>query len=419
MGEATSNTFLKRKAAAGREDHLARAMTVQKAVRVTAAKTAEELLQLPLAALSISVETFALGDLEERIKEDCLLLLLDGQHGQPGLAMLDSSLVGGLVQQQTMGRVLEASNEARRMTQTDAALTAPFVDELLTRVPKILELPDDIRLLSGYQFGVMADEVRAVKMALEALEYTSLKMTLDLFKGARQGELTLILPHIEDAALTGLDIESEDDEDALPPPDLTKSLMKLNAELNITLGTIRMPISQLQQLMPGQALGLPPDTFPNVKIMGSNGRFLGEGKLGQVEGQRAVRPERDVAYDNQPMRRDSDRANLDLPEVSDISEGGAGLPAPLESPSMDGFDLPNDAGDLDLPGLPDFDSPDDGFPDLPDLPDAAGSTEPNDGMPPMDDLPELDDFPDLADLPELDDLPDLADLGDLPDLKTA
>ncbi|MEP1535665.1 MAG: FliM/FliN family flagellar motor switch protein [Paracoccaceae bacterium] len=409
MGEATSNTFLKRKAAAGREDHLARAMTIQKAVRVTAAKTAEDLLQLPLAALAISAEVFNNADLEERIKEDCLLLLLDGPHGQPGLAMLDGSLVGGLVQQQTMGRVLEASNAERQMTQTDAALTAPFVDELLTRIPKILELPDDIRLLSGYQFGVMAEELRAVKMALEALEYTSLKMTLDLFKGARQGELTLILPHVEDSDLTGSDAEVDDDDNAMPPPDLTKSLMKLNAELSITLGTIRMPISQLQQLAPGQALALPPDTFPNVKIMGSNGRFLGEGKLGQVEGQRAVRPVHAPAYDTQPMRRGADRDNLDLPEVTDISE----------TPSSGGFDLPSDDGGLELPGLLDLEPAGGGLPDLPDLPgmlDGGEDTAPADGIPSMEDLPELDDFPDLADLPELNDLPDL---GDLPDLKTA
>ncbi|MEP6018233.1 MAG: FliM/FliN family flagellar motor switch protein [Paracoccaceae bacterium] len=417
MGEATSNTFLKRKAAAGREDHLARAMTIQKAVRITAAKAAEDLLQLPLATLAIATDTFEISDLDERIKEDCLLLLLDGQHGQPALAMLDSSLVGGLVQQQTLGRVLEAGNEVRRMTQTDAALTAPFVDELLTRVPKILEMPGDIRLLSGYQFGVMADELRAVKMALEAQEFTCLKITMDLFKGARQGELTLIFPHIEDNELASQNVESEADDDATPPPDLAQSLMKLNAELHITLGTIRVPISQLQQLAPGQALRLPPDTFPNVQISGSNGRFLGEGKLGQVEGQRAVRPVLSTAFDSQPMRRDADRDNLDLPEVSGIpGEAGAGLPALHESPPLGGFDMPSGDGGLDLP---DLEPTGDGFPDLPVMPevlDVAEEIAPVNDIPPMDDLPELDDFPDLADLPELNDLPDL---GDLPDLKTA
>lgn len=414
MGEATSNSILVRKAAAGREDHLAKAMTAQKALRLTVAKVSDELLELPMAAIGLTSDTVLGETLNDVVDGERLLILMDGPMGRTGLAILDSSLTGGLVQQQTMGRVLEDKGEPRKMTRTDAALAGPLIDDLIARSVEIMEKPADAKLMRGYKYGAMAEEKRTALMELEAYEYLIHKITLDLSKGARQGELWLFFPIPDEDEIV---FPSDDPAEELPDPDapdLTKSVLSLKAELNMVLFRLKIPIKNLQGLAPGQVLALPPNSFPAVQITGVDGTVLRHGVLGMLDGQRAVRPDPRVPH-AQPMRRDSDRENLDLPDV-EMHGQGLDIPgsAPMGSPNLPA--LPTPGAMPDFPGA-------DGLPDLPTLDDTgiAEMMDPpgNDILPVPEppDLPEV--LPELDDLPDLADLPDLTELANLPDIKSA
>ena len=52
-----TDTIIHRKVEASRAQHLARAMTLPKALRLSVARVADEVLDLPLAALSVGVES--------------------------------------------------------------------------------------------------------------------------------------------------------------------------------------------------------------------------------------------------------------------------------------------------------------------------------------------------------------------------
>ena len=128
-GADQPQTALHRKAQAGRVEHQTRAMSVPKALRLTLAKVADDLFDMVTAAIGVRMEQRggdALGDLFDG---PVLLMSLDGPPGRCGAAVLDPLLVGGLIQQQTTGKVMpETGDVPRPSTTTDAAICAPFLD---------------------------------------------------------------------------------------------------------------------------------------------------------------------------------------------------------------------------------------------------------------------------------------------------
>lgn len=410
MGEVSSDSILIRKVAKGRENHQAKAMTVQKALRLSVAKVAEDLHDLALAAIGVKASMLEQPELEGQFVEDSLLLLLDGPRRQTGLAIVDKSLAGALVQQQTTATVRPETDDSRLLTSTDAAMVAPLLDGLLGRVAKTVESDEDARIFNGFGFGAMAQDSRLALMALEANEYNHFTLTLDIARGTRQSTLHLFFPIADDSVPVDDDddFRDEDDDDANTEPkvSMADTVLQLEADLNIVLCKMRLPLGVLETLQPGQSIQLPPNAFPSVSVTGVDGRIIGKGEVGQIDGQRAVKVPRPPSYAAMPMRRASDAEGLDLPEVEGLDRRSNGAGA-----SSGGLpDFPTG----DLPALLPGDLPDLPANDLPDLPDISIPDPSDSGE--QDALPEL---PPIDGLPDLDDLPDLSELGDLPDLKTA
>lgn len=398
MGEATTKTVLGRKVAAGHENHQAKAMTVQKALRLSVAKVAEKMLDMPLAALGVSMSVIENQGLEEAFGEKNMLILLDGPHLQAGVAVVDASLAGALVQQQTTGVVRPETDETRTLTRTDAALVAPLLDGLLKRVASVVETEEEARIFSGFRFGAMAEDERLALMALEANEFHQIALSLDISRGARQSKLNILLPIMdEDLVLPDSPGIETDGAEVAKKPDMAGTVFKLEAELDMVLCKMRLPLNTLEALQAGQAIQLPPNSFPDVTVTGINGDSIGTGIVGQVEGQRAVQLARAPVYAESPKRRESDKAGLGLPEMTDIA-GSDNLPADLSGPPPMDIGLPDTPDLPDVPASLQFDEP-----DLPDLPDMGGLPD----LPPLDPIPELDDMPDLADLEDLPELPEL------------
>lgn len=384
-------SVLRRKTAAGQQQHQARSVTVAKAMRLSIAKVGLDVFDMAMQAIGLLVE--------DRNQEACidmmdaanLLVLLDGPQGRVGAAMIDAGLVGGLIQQQTMGRVVAPVGDPREMTATDAAMCAPLLDALFDKASTAVEDEADRLLLRGFTFGARSEEPRLVAMALEDAEYRVIRLTLDLAKGVRQGDLVLFLPPVppHDPDGGGLDASDDAGQAEHGPRNMTDVVMLLEAELMVQLCHVRMNLSDLTRLSPGDAVLLPPGTFPKTRIMAQSGKCLGTGTLGQVDGQRALKIDREPAHAKQPQRRLSDQPDVDMPAVAQIDMGQGEVPA---LPDTDSVPAPDD-----MPMVPSFDEADMPLPQMDDLSD-------------LDALPELDDLPDLADLP---------DLGDLPEIKSA
>lgn len=361
---------LRRKADSGRAAHQARVMSLAKALRITLAKVADDLFEMPMAVIGAKIEDCDGDDVQDVFDSAALLLLLDGPTRSPGAAMLDPLLVGALIQQQTMGRVLpEAPGASRQMTDTDAAVTTAFLDALLMRAATLPDSDADKRLLTGYKFGIRSENVRLLAMALEHPTYKLVTLTVDISGGVRQGQIVLALPVLGDPD-DGVPVDEDDPDQDAPmqrrkPENLSETVLGLNIELNVSLARLRMPLGKLGGLRVGDVLALGPAPFDKAAVMTLAGRRLASGVLGQIDGHRALRMTQLPAGPNSAKRRASDRDELDQTE-----------PEPLSVPS-DTMDQPEQVTDLSL------------------------SAE----LPDMSDLPELD-LPERADLSEVSEIPD-------------
>jgi len=400
-------------------------MSLAKALRVTLAKVADDLCNMAMAAIGIKISRVDGPSVAPLLEGPNLLLLLDGPMGRNGAAVLDLSLVSGLVQQNTIGKVLEADGDVeRQMTSTDAAICAPILDQLLMRAA---ELPDDREegdLLRGVQFGAQVPSPRLMLMALEAPEYRVITLTIDLAGGKRQGVLTLILPELDAAARVDPAAAKDPKGKSTPavPPvqkTLARTVLSLNTDLRVRLDQLRMPWVDLNALKVGDTLPLVIQDFSKVDVVTTTGAVVARGTLGQIKGTRAVRLFARPKPLTQPRRRASDREGLNLPEVED--EGinhGPKLPQDRrrdEGPATSGGETagfgaaPSDDGGMGA--MPDMaDMPD--MSDLPGMDDAGGM----DGLGDLPDMPDMSDLPGLSDMPDMDDLPDLSDLPELADL---
>ena len=393
-------SVLHRKTSVGKAVHLARAMTLPKAFRLSLAKTADELYDMAMAVIGVRQQLCTNAELSELLDEKSLLVLLDGTLQRRGAAMLDTTFVGGLIQQQTMGKVMSApAEDARVLTATDAAICAPFLEDMIARAAKLPEEEPERQLIEGFRFGAQSEAPRQLMMALDRPDYEVFQLTVDMAGGTRQGQIMLCFP------LNDADIPYETDGAAgakgqngeNSTSQMERTIMALNVELHIALTRIQLPLSDLQGLKIGQVLDLQVNSFEKSTVQTRDGRKLSRGKLGQVDGMRALQLEH--APDNLivPRRRVSDRADLDLPHVSGDGTGTQSQPEAdiKQLPSALPLDLPSAAPAPTIPDLPATDSE----AGLPALPDIGGGSE----------FGELSDLPDLPDLPDLSDLPNFED----------
>ncbi|MFD2739907.1 FliM/FliN family flagellar motor C-terminal domain-containing protein [Sulfitobacter aestuarii] len=341
MTEVDQNSVMRRKARAGQAEAQIRGMSLAKALRLSLAKSAEALLGVAMAAIGITSEARRGEDFGDLFEAADLMLLLDGPEGRRGAALLAPALVGGLIQQQCMGKVLEAEKDAPRpMTATDAAICAPLLDRLFETAAELLSDAPEAALLDGLRFGAHVGDARLLQLALEAPEYRLVRITVDLAAGQRQGVLSLLLPLTPPAAAPGsAPAEAETAGAAAPGPVLGEVAMGLRAELDIALTRLSLPLQQISALKPGDVLSLGSARFDAVEVLTITGKQLATGRLGQVGGQRALRLTPAAAKDTGPQRRREDRGALQQEEpdrlgaAPEMETAGVAPPPPSPEPA--------------------------------------------------------------------------------------
>ena len=395
MSTEHTHPTLRRKVAAGHKEYQSRAMTAARALRLTVPKVADDQMELALGVIGLTQAIVASEDILDPPPENRMMLVLDGPDGRSGAALVDGAISAALVQQQTMARVVAATEaeNSRAPTRTEAALMSPFLDQVFQQSAELPDSETDAMLLRGRKFGAWIEVPRLLAMALEEPEYQRFTLTLDVDGGVRQGKIDLFLP------LAG----SKDADAALEMAEETGArmaqiTMSVPAQLTVALCRARMSLSDVSKLTVGDRIDVPPEAFSNAELLAITGRLVGHARLGQVAGKRAVRIVLPDPKVDAPKRRASDGLQdgkvIDpLPGAVPDDVGAATFEEVQTKPP-----LTIDTSDFDLDGT---------MGDLPDLPELSGDA----GLPSLDDMPELDALPDLPDLPELPNLPDLAETG--------
>lgn len=416
MSETLATSILKRKAVDGRTEHQARAMSPNKALRLGMALAAEKGMDLALDVTDVRHCQLPHRALEATLDNESLLVLLEGQNGEPGAMAMDMQVMAGLVEFQTLGQVIPKPVSDRVPTKVDAALITPFLEDALMRYTRLLaEEGEAPYWLQHYKFGAMMMDTRTLSLAMSAQDYHMFVLDVKLERGKKSGTMALIFPDIQIL----LDEPEEDSETAAEK--FQNGVKEASTILTAVVGKISLPISTIQSLQVGETLPLPEEAMQNATLEALSGEEVAEVRIGQLNGMRAVCvPGLAAAAATAVTAPLAESGGMDMPAMDMPAMDMPGMDMPgAEMPAMDmpSMDMPEMGGMGDLGG----DLPDMG--ELPDLdggglPDLGGGLPDLDGgaLPEMEPLGELGvgldaDNGDLGNFDGLDDLDDLIQLS--------
>ncbi|KUF10420.1 flagellar motor switch protein FliM [Pseudoponticoccus marisrubri] len=322
-------------------------MSPAKALRRALSRTADVLWDLALVTQAVGIDTRDQDGVIAGLGPHDLLLLLDGPEGAVGLAAIDRAVMTGLVEVQTIQQVTQMPVDTDRvLTQTDAAMMAPLIDGALERMAANLEDHPLHPQIEGYRFGAMIEDARAAGLLLDAASYRVFRTEVDLALGRRRGPLTVVLPERPRRAGTA----STDAADSAPHEEL---LARVPARLDVVLTRLTLPLNRARTLQPGDLLHLPQDTLGRVEITAGGGQMVARGRLGQMNGMRAVRldwPAPKRAAD--PSERAGESEEAPPPEAPADPPKQDATPAQAESlPDLPPLDLPVTGAEFDFSGV--------------------------------------------------------------------
>ncbi|MGR3312175.1 FliM/FliN family flagellar motor switch protein [Roseovarius indicus] len=371
MSSEERKSVIHRKALSAREDFDARAMSPSKALRLSLEKCGDRLFSLALTVATLEQRRLTHAQLKEEAGKDDLILLLDGQGGARGAALLDLQFAQALVEVQTTGRVRPGAAAERPMTGTDAAIAAPLVDAMLAGFDEKLDEAAPGHRPIAFRYGDRVGDARGLLLALEAADFELFRMTVDIGGGAKTGILTLILP----ASVLARPDPATGEAGEAADFDLGDLAMQVPVTLDAVLDRVQLSLAEVCALKPGMRLPVRASAIGKTELVAASGHVAAQVRLGQMNGMRAVRLNGAGGDDAPPAPGARAQATPDPPDMPLPDPGGA--PEFPDLASLSSTDPPT------LTGLQDLPSAEIGaLPDLPDLPGAGG----------------LSDLPALADL---------------------
>ncbi len=284
MQATESKSALLRKMDASKQGESTGSRSAAAALRLAMARAADDLFDLAVSVIGIIHSRVQQKALASHMAADRLLILLDGPDGATGAVAMDRAFLVALIQQQTMGQLTGGKPDDRPFTATDAALTAPLIDTMLARAAKLADNQLDVQCLSGYRFGAKAEDSRTVLLAFEADRFRVFDLTLEFGGGPQQGNFCLMLP--EPPCATDSSAIGEGAEDK---PNLGQAIELARADLKAVICQMKVPLAALSDMQPGDLLPLVQDHLARTELVTICGKKVAAGRLGQVNGMRALR----------------------------------------------------------------------------------------------------------------------------------
>ena len=329
-------------------------LTEARAWRMMLPKVSEQAVSLVATVAGYLTGKTHLDEILTRWEDYPLHILLRGPDEARGLVQIDNALRAGLIEVQTMARVLNSPAPERAGTPIDAALCDHVINAWLDGAAEANQKRNNWRTVR------IVKTIRNAKVALDDCDYSSTEVTISMGEGARIGTLRILKP-LPVQATAGLIPNGR-----APVP---KGFMALEADLVAVLYRTKVPLAWLRDLKPGSMLEVPRRALDHVQVETVDGKRLTRARLGCSGDKRAVRILEEDAPDT-PFTPSSSGAGFgDLPEASP-SGGLPDLPEP-EPLAMGGLpDLPEPEPLGDLPDLGNL-APG-GLPDIPGLPPLGG-----------------------------------------------
>ena len=282
MADGSADTVLERKAQAQRQALGVGTISISRALGRSLSIAADALWALGLASRVFKDEILGMDRALNRVSEDQLLVILEKDGSPCALASFDRALVTGLIEVQTLGKITRMPLDDRPYTQTDAAMMAPLVDAALPRFASMLAGQPDLVHVHGYGFGALVDDIQTAGLVLDAQAFHTISLELSLAQDTRAGRAVFLFPQH--------DIAKGKDAAGAGNKGKHEAVMKLvPARMQAVLTRIHVPLSKAQALKPGDVLDISSEAINAVTLVVEGGHVAAKGKLGQMNGLRAVR----------------------------------------------------------------------------------------------------------------------------------
>jgi flagellar motor switch protein FliM len=256
-------------------------------------RAAEEELSLAVTAAEPHERLATAAEILENLPEYAFHAVLIGPEDGAGLLALDPGALAAVIEMRTMGRVSARPPAPRRPTKTDAAMVADLIDRLLSEFEAPLLETEDARWAAGWRYQLFLPEPRPLSVVLEDTTHRVLESTVLFGAAAKEGRAILALP----ATGRGRPVRP-----ATPPAEsaaaeaavawqaaLGEAVESTEATLDAVLGRVRLPLTELETLAPGDRLALPLSALGAVKLVAAGRTAVAEARLGQAGGLRAVK----------------------------------------------------------------------------------------------------------------------------------
>jgi flagellar motor switch protein FliM len=266
--------------------------TAARAWRVSLARAARDELGLAIETRSTRDDRMSLSELLELPPEQAFCSVLEGPGNGLGLLVLSPEMLSAMIEVQTMGEVSASAPLARRPTRTDAAMSVRLIDLALAALEGVLETSPDLVWTAGFRYASFLEDPRPLGLLLDDIPFRVLRLDLDIAEGRRRGQVILALP----AEGRGPKPASQPRAAAETPQhaqewaeSLQDAVELAETVIEAQLARIRLPLAQAMALSVGMVLPLGSARLETVALVGAEGKEVGQGRLGQHRGLRAIR----------------------------------------------------------------------------------------------------------------------------------
>lgn len=270
----------------------------ERAAGTAMGRAAERSHRLPVFVEKVEFAPMTLAEMQELLPERALLAVVEGGADALGVVAICPGLLSSLIEMQALGRVTSRLPAARRVTRTDAAISADFVNGLLADLGRELAGRDGLPQFATFRYATYLDDPRPLTLMLEDAEMMRLTLRFRIGSGGqRDGSVLVALPmadrprHVvaSPAMLEAPAPAPVPEPEPQPRPTLASAMQDAPIPLHAVLCRRTLTLRALRMLTPGTLMPLPQNALEDAWIETRSGQLVARGRLGEADGQHALR----------------------------------------------------------------------------------------------------------------------------------
>jgi flagellar motor switch protein FliM len=263
-------------------------VTPTHALRLALAKAGNEVLDTRLLITSIDETRVGLKDFLAQIDEHSVILLLNGLHGDHGVAIVDAPLLAGIIEAQTTGRVTGQTAKVRTPTRTDGAMCKTVLTRALTLFSTMLANEPGTCGMQGYMAGRQISGAHRLELELDDIRFRLFSLAIEMGDNVKSGTLRIAFDEAAGMARPDCGGTTAQNSPREWAAKLDHAVMDGTVEISAILYRTHKPLAEITALVPGSVIELPLSAISELALEGVNGTVFSTARLGQRYGRRAV-----------------------------------------------------------------------------------------------------------------------------------